>query len=380
MAMIAGTGLAAVLAGRDAPAQLEYFGVNLSGAEFGDNVLPGTVPTNYSYPPSSDVIDFVSKGFNTIRLPFRWERIQQTTGAALDTVELSRLDNFVTFATAVGANVILDVHNFGTYYGDVIGQAGSPVTDAHFSDLWTRLADHYKTNDKVIFGLMNEPKGVNFGGATTEEWLTSANSAIAAIRGTGAENLVLVPGNGFTGAWSWTNPPGNFYGTPNAQVMGGVVDSFNNFAYEVHQYLDADSSGSSDDIVSETIGAERLVDFTNWLRANNARGFLGEFGVSSGPSQLIALDNMLDFVDANQDVWLGWTYWSAGEWPAEYSFSVADNALSGRPQLAILEQHLNPIPEPQIWCLLVLAALIGWWKLGAARSSRAVPEPSRPGQ
>jgi endoglucanase len=126
----------------------------------------------------------------------------------------------------------------------------------------------------VIFGLMNEPKGVNFGGATTEEWLTSANSAIAAIRGTGAENLVLVPGNGFTGAWSWTNPPGNFYGTPNAQVMGGVVDSFNNFAYEVHQYLDADSSGSSDDIVSETIGAERLVDFTNWLRANNARGFV----------------------------------------------------------------------------------------------------------
>ncbi|MGC1479789.1 MAG: cellulase family glycosylhydrolase [Chthoniobacterales bacterium] len=338
-------------------AQLEYLGVNLSGAEFGENNLPGTIPDDYSYPGSSDIIDFVSKGFNTFRLPFRWERIQHSTGTSLNSAELMRLDNFVNFATSVGANVILDVHNFGDFYGETIGKTGSSVTNSDFSDLWTRLANQYKSNDKVIFGLMNEPKGINLGGVGTEDWLGTANSAITAIRDTGAENLILVPGNGFTGAWSWTNPPASFYGTPNAQVMGGVVDSKNNFAYEVHQYLDADSSGTSDSVVSETIGAERLVDFTNWLRANDARGFLGEFGVAPGEMQLNALDNLLDYVDANQDVWQGWTYWSAGEWDANYSFSVADNAASGRPQLAVLEAHLNPVPEPTTWALLGLAGI-----------------------
>ncbi len=49
-------------------------------------------------------------------------------------------------------------------------------------------------NPKVIFGLMNEPHDL-----PTENWLTAANVAIAAIRATGATNLITVPGNAFTG-------------------------------------------------------------------------------------------------------------------------------------------------------------------------------------
>ena len=45
---------------------------------------------------------------------------------------------------------------------------------------------------QVIFGIMNEPS--NLGNDGTELWLRVCNSAIAAIRDTGAENLLLVPG------------------------------------------------------------------------------------------------------------------------------------------------------------------------------------------
>jgi endoglucanase len=88
----------------------------------------------------------------------------------------------------------------------------------------------------VIFGLMNEPHSM-----ATELWLNNANAAIAAIRSTGAENLVLVPGNAWTGAHSWNS---NWYGTPNSTVMLNITDSLNNYAYEVHQYLDSNSSGN----------------------------------------------------------------------------------------------------------------------------------------
>ena len=45
---------------------------------------------------------------------------------------------------------------------------------------------------------MNEPHDV-----PATQWLASANAAIAAIRETGATNLVLVPGTIWTGAHSW---------------------------------------------------------------------------------------------------------------------------------------------------------------------------------
>ena len=83
------------------------------------------------------------------------------------------------------------------------------------------------------FGLMNEPNGV-----AATQWLAAANAAIAGIRASGAQNLVLVPGVRWTGAHSWYSGDSG----SNAAVMGGVVDPLDHYAYELHQYLDSDSS------------------------------------------------------------------------------------------------------------------------------------------
>src|SRR5215470_12898555 len=259
-------------------AELRYTGVNLSGAEFGQTVLPGTFNVNYTYPNQTEVDYFRSKGLNIFRLTFRWERLQQSTNASFNSAELSRLHTFVSTTTSKGIYVILDPHNFQRYYPDTSnfqsssqGLVGSAVPDSAFVDFWSRLASIYKTNDHVIFNLMNEPNSM-----PTEQLVTSENAAIAGIRAAGATNLILVPGNGWTGAWTWQN---NYYGTPNAQAMLNIVDSGNNFAFDVHQYLDSDGSGSHTNIVSQTIGLERLSNFTTWLKVNNRKGFLGEFAV-----------------------------------------------------------------------------------------------------
>ncbi len=341
-----------------AEAAVQLTGVNIAGAEFGS--LPGVHEQDYTYPRSSEVDYYVQqKGMNVLRLPFRWERLQPTLGGNFSNSELTRIQNFVNYATAAGAYVILDPHNYARYSGNVIG--GGTVTASHFADFWTRLANIYKDNDKVIFGLMNEPNGL-----ATESWVNSANTAISAIRQTGASNLILVPGNGYSGAHSWNS---NWYGTPNAQAMLSIVDPGNNFAFEVHQYVDSDSSGTKAEVVSAQVGAQRLNVFTQWARENNVRGFLGEFGVPNsligdGVDQIAdeALVNMLEHMDDNSDVWLGWTYWAGGRWwGTNYMFNVhplnfgQENQMD-RPAMGILEQYVA-VPEPATLSLLGLGVL-----------------------
>jgi endoglucanase len=333
-------------------ADVKLTGVNLATAAFGPHLgLPGEYNKHYTYPTPQGIDYFVKKGTNVIRLPFLWERLQRELGAEFYQPELERLQAVVDHATKAGARVILDPHNYARYHGTIIGTGD--VTNAHFADFWVRLANLYKDNDRVIFGLVNEPYGM----PSTEHWVTTANTAIAAIRNTGADNLVLVPGNAYSGAHSWT---AGYYGTPNSVAMLDIVDPGDNYAFDVHQYLDADSSGTKDVIVSETIGAERLNVFTQWAKTHNKRAFLGEFAVANakigdGPEQIgdEALANMLDHMDDNSDVWLGWSWWAAGPWWNEYMFTLEPTNLGlptqqDRPAMGVLGPRLAgvAVPEP----------------------------------
>lgn len=320
----------------DAPtAAMHLRGTNMSGAEFGSTV-PGTFGTDYTYPDPTyqagyqSQAYFVGKGMNTFRLPFRWERLQRQLSAAFDAAELARLDTTVADMTGMGAYVIVDPHNFARYNNNLVGS--SSVPNSAFADLWSRLAQHYASNSHVIFGLMNEPHDM-----PTEQWRDAANAAITAIRQAGAHNLILVPGNAYTGAWCWSM---TFYGTANAVAMLGITDPEDNYAFEVHQYLDADYSGTSTTCQSTTVGATSLAGFTQWLRDHGKRGMLGEVGAAANATCLSAVDGMLAHLDANADVYLGWTWWSAGPWWGNYFMTLEPQNNTDAPQFATLATHL----------------------------------------
>ena len=310
---------------------IKYRGVNLAGADFGEGNLPGTFGVDYTYPTNAEATYFKSKGMNVIRLPFRWERLQPTLNAALDPTELNRLQTFVNQAIAAGHTVVLDPHNYARYKNNIIG--ASSVTNANFADFWGRLATVYKNNPAVIFGLMNEPNTMS-----TETWVAAANAAIASIRAVGANNVIAVPGNGWTGAHSWDQ---NWYGTANSIAMLSIKDSANNIMFEAHQYLDSNSSGTSDVCVSPTIGAERLVTFTNWLRTNGKKGFLGEFAGGNNATCNQSIANMLAYMQANADVWAGWTWWAAGPWWGGYIFTIEPSNGVDDPKLTNLLPYLK---------------------------------------
>jgi endoglucanase len=354
--VLATAGVLGVLDSENCCAQVRFTGVNLFGAEFGETVLPGNFGQHYTYPTAVEVDYFMGEGMNTFRLPFRWERLQRSTFDPLHSTELSRMDAFVNYATSQGANVILDPHNFMRYYPDpnnfqtsaqgLVGVDPNVPVSA-FADFWGRVADHYKENDRVVFNLMNEPNTMQ-----TADLVVAENAAIAAIREAGAENLVLVPGNQWTGAWAWQE---TWYNGPNSVHMLDIVDSHDNYAFDVHQYLNSNSSGADQSIVNEDIGQQRLVNFTNWLKANDLRGFLGEFAVGDStigdqPAQIgdEAIDHMLDYLDTNDDVWLGWTWWAAGPWFTNYFFSLEPNNLgqpnqSERIQMSVIRPHFADV-------------------------------------
>jgi endoglucanase len=121
--------------------------------------------------------------------------------------------------------------------------------------------------------------------------------------------------------------------------MLSITDPGNNYAIEVHQYLDSDSSGTGE-CLSASIGAERMVGFSAWLRLNHKRAFLGEFGASSNPTCLTALDKILTHLDQNADLYLGWTYWAAGPWWGDYFMSIEPLDGEDRPQMEPLSWHL----------------------------------------
>jgi endoglucanase len=304
-------------------------GVNLAGAEFGSNV-PGTFGVDYTYPTHAEIDYYASKGMEVIRLPFLWERLQRTEFGTLDPAELARLDDVVNYATSKGLEVDLDPHDYGYGFGNLIGSGQTP--NSAFADFWGKLAAHYASNPNVMFGLMNEPHA-----QSASTWLVSVNAAISAIRSAGANQEILVPGTYWDGAWTWTT-------TDNASVIGtGVVDPDHNYAFEVHQYLDSDGSGTHPGVVSATIGVERLTAITQWAEATGNRLFLGEVGVSTDQTSLTALDLMLTYMSQHTDAWQGITYWAGGPWWGNYMFSIEPQNGIDKPQMPILLDHLSSV-------------------------------------
>lgn len=90
----------------------------------------------------------------------------------------------------------------------------------------------------------------------------------------------------------------------------------------MHQYLDSDGSGTSSTCVSATIGQERIESATAWLVANAKKAFLGEFAAGANSVCVSAVTGMLDYMEANADVWLGAEWWAAGPWWGDYIYSM----------------------------------------------------------
>ena len=310
---------------------LPLVGVNFAGAAFAPERLPGRPGWDYFYPKDASIGYFAAKGANIIRLCVLWERLQPNLGSDLNESEMKQIDEVIANASAKNMRVLIDIHNYAGFKGSKIGSDKVSVQD--FADLWKRIAARYRNDHRVIFGLMNEPVKL-----PTETWLDAANAAIKEIRDVGADNIIFVPGNGWSSARDWFS---SSYGSPNAKVMQRVNDPKNNMIYEVHQYFDPGASGTHATCIDAASATAAIAPFTEWARKNGQKAFLGEFGVGSDANCLEALQHLLEFMRDNRDVWIGWAYWAAGPWAKDYFTNIEPDGTADRPQMTVLEKFMG---------------------------------------
>ncbi|KAH7124172.1 glycoside hydrolase superfamily [Dendryphion nanum] len=307
----------------EAAATILYAGVAESGGEFGvwsqtadpTTGLPGIFGKEYAFISKPGVDVYIDKNkINLFRLAFLLERMCPPStglGAKFDETYYGHFADAVNYITVTkGAYCILDPHNYmrynnpsqQPYSGSVIGNSSDPTaaTTAQFGDFWNELSHRFKDNEKVIFGLMNEPHSMD-----TNLIFANNQAAIDGIRKTGAKQLILAPGNAWSGARHWTEDwEGN--SPSSSSVMYKLQDTLNNTAIDVHQYFE--EGGSNVCTISAPVVYAPL---TAWLKKYKLKAMVTEWGAANGTQCAGYVNDMLTYVARNSE-YIGWAAWAAG--------------------------------------------------------------------
>ena len=248
---------------------------------------------------------------NVIRLPFRWERIQNDVFSPLNEAELAELQKVTHWGRELDLCILLDIHNFGTYYGKSIGSEEVPVEA--LIDVWQRLAIRLGDPDYVMLGLMNEPSAIS-----VHEWPRIAQKVLLTLREKGIPHFILVSSPRWSGAHEWTRKFGD---QSPAEVFASFTDPLGRYAIELHQYADSNYSGTSTQCIEKEKLRKIMATVNAAPRPFGVRFFLGEFGVAENQT---CLDDLQVLIESTHDenIWMGWAYWAAGRQWGGYPFSI----------------------------------------------------------
>jgi endoglucanase len=309
-------------------------GMNLSTGSFNPERTPGIYGKDYIYPSPQDLDYYAHKAFTVVRLPYRWERLQHALFGELNEAELARIKSVVAAAQARNMRVILSPHNYGRYFLGgkeiLIGTPSVPI--AAFADFSQKVAAAF-VGDTAVYGLslMNEPHD------SQGLWKETAQTALDAIRRADTKRLVLAPGDGWSGAWTWERYNHDFL----------LNDPSDNIMYEAHQYFDLDGSGTYKvgyalSVTSPDDGVERVRPFAQWLKLHHQRGIITEFGVPNDDVRWLELTRRLLSYLAQENI--PWTYWTGGPWWGNYPLSAEPKNGADAPIMEILTKDYGMAP------------------------------------
>ncbi len=303
---------------------------------------------NYKFVSHADVDTLVAAGFNSFRLLFTWEAIQPKPMGDINAnvgghkAYADALYALVPYITGKGCSVLLDVHGgadtgFAAYYDVKVGgtYSGFPVASL-LENLWLQVATKFKANDKVMYGVTNEPHDMN-----ASVWYPAVQKVVTAIRTAGARGTIMCPGVDWTGAGTWTVNNGPAW---------NLVDPLNNLMPQLHLYFDSNSGGGTDEVVSGTIGVERVSKATAWARSKGLKLVLGEVALKATVlNGAAAWASLMAYLEANKDVWSGWYWWGGGPpaWWSGYRFAILSGTTTPTAQLKMVQPYLvAPVPVP----------------------------------
>ncbi|MBP7373508.1 MAG: cellulase family glycosylhydrolase [Prevotella sp.] len=353
-------------AGELPPMNEPMLGVNLSSASGG--TVPGTFGKDYMYPRFQDLYYFKAKGVRLIRFPFRAARVlEDLDGNALDynngsTSDIQAMKNIVNEAERLGMWIFLDAHDYAERTINGVQQKlGDEVYTAEkFGRMWRMIAEAFKDNKNIWgYDLQNEPK---VGAANL---IPIYQAAIDSIRTVDTKAQIIIEGANWASAYEWiygnrsdkqypeypSTVAWSYKESSNWDLIN-LVDPQNKLVFQAHGYFDQDNSGTYQKGYQDVDFKKRFAPFLEWLKVNNQKGLIGEFGVpyvgaktGSDERWMTVIDNALDFFRSYQ---VNATYWCGGAMYEANELSVQPdkNALYGnysieKSTMAVLDKYIT---------------------------------------
>lgn len=310
-------------------------GITLGGGELGENQLPGIYNEHYAYPTEEELAYFQQKGFKVITIPFRWERVQKTLSSDLDFGEIGEIRKVVAWAARRDISVILSMNNAGRYRKNGVDYivGGYAVSRNDFSNVWNRLANAFSGYPNIYgFDIMAEPHDMQ-----AFDWFTTAQLAINAIREADRRNAIIISGNNYAASESWMEY---------SDQLKNLKDPQDRIIFKAHCYFDNDFTGKylfsyDQNQATDSAGIIRVMPFIQWLKQNNKRGIVGQFGVPDTDQRwLIVMEKFLQFLKEKN---ISAQYCSSGRRLSSNPVSVYPLAQAERPQMQVLQQFLTGV-------------------------------------
>jgi endoglucanase len=250
----------------------------------------------------SDIVRIAEMGFDTIRMPVRWEtRAMDTAPYTIDEDFFELVDDALTWAEDAGLTVVINMHHHDAFLADALGRKDQ------FLAMWEQIASRYKDRpSSVIFEIMNEPHDT----LTEDLWNEYLVEALAVIRVDNPTRPVVI------GPADWGHVSG---------MDQLILPDDPNIIFTVHYYdpLEFTHQGASwvegsDEWLGNTWEGTDLersairdeFDFVAaWADENNVPVFMGEFGAYNRAD----MDSRALWTDAvarlSEEMGFAWCYW-----------------------------------------------------------------------
>ena len=286
--------------------------VNVSGLEYSSD-SNAKVYYNYVPPSNATLAAIKANRFWGIRLPISEEQLQPDPSKAarglLNETYLAVVLDAATRAQKSGLTVIVDIHNYGQYYGNNVSLTSSTDPTRNIRAMYLGVVGSLAKRLQVagVWGLSvtNEPHAMSVADVQSVE-----QDAVNTARAAGFRGYLFVDDAG----WA----------TASDGIQITVRDPSGTTCYDVHAYGDGNGSGtykvpyaqdidvSTGNRVNADTIVNRLAPAVNQAKREKRCLFVGEIGAPLGDSnRLQQVMNAATYLKSNG---VDWAYWVSGEW------------------------------------------------------------------
>ena len=282
-----------------------------------------------------------SAGFNSIRLPVRWEQDANNNGGSISSARMNAVKADIQLALNQGLVVIVNAHHHNTLNDAAANYSSNPSKynseKQKFLNMWKQIASAMDSYDdsKIVLEILNEPHGIQM--AQVNDLMTSAYQV---IRQNAPGKTIMFESSGYS---KFNQIPSlNLPSDGNIIVSGHYYDPYT-FTHQNHGYsYDANATFSATTIANDFASyAQDIAAAFPDINGGCVPINMGEFGVNSRSNSGVSETKRAQWVDAvisaAEQYGFSWHYWAfagaggfeaySGSWGSEIK-SVFDKYLS----------------------------------------------------